>query len=611
MNEELINLIKEKTKEGKSKGEIKNLFLSQGYSAEEIEQCFSFPSEVDLKLPGVVSLIKGTLLIYRKKLIVILGISSVTLLIGLALNFLLYFLPKENILNINISDSFNFGLFFYLSISVFSAIVAIIFQAWSYLALIYAIRDNQENVGIKQSYILSWNNILSYWWIAFLMGAISTCGFFLLIIPGIIFSIWFLFAPIILVMEGIKGMEALLKSKYYVKGKLVSLLWRFFAVFSVIFMLFGLLYFITNTNSLLLQAGGTIFSFIFFPFLIIYYFLIYTYLKKAKSDSFFIPDSKEKKIFIFVVILGIFLPILLTIGSLFLVKQAFTVWDRALDAKRTNDIQLINTAMNIYYQDKGQYPEITVTNGRINLSNIGQNLTEVPSDPGLGKIKGCNDVQGAPYFGFANTLNRDKYCIFACLSDGSFLSVSQNGVKILNKIPFDLDCQEEKAQKESETATNEALDWKTYINNEYEFEMRYPESSFFPEPKMESFDCAYLNFSEQCPYIKLSGSNIENDQDLESAVSKGLLKIEKININDTDYCLQQSSEVAAGSIYTTYYYTALKDGKCVSLNFVLHDVNDCIVFGLPGEEKYKECENGKILREEILNKIISTFKFSE
>ncbi|MCX6764665.1 MAG: hypothetical protein NTU58_03095 [Candidatus Nealsonbacteria bacterium] len=106
MNEELANLIKEKIKEGRNKEEIKNLLLSHGWSTEEIEQSFPAPPEGSLAFPGVIFILRETLLIYRKKIITILGISLVPLIAGLILNFLLNFLSDKNLLTINISDSF-------------------------------------------------------------------------------------------------------------------------------------------------------------------------------------------------------------------------------------------------------------------------------------------------------------------------------------------------------------------------------------------------------------------------------------------------------------------------------------------------------------------------
>jgi hypothetical protein len=618
MDEQLLGLIKQKIKEGKTKEEIKLLFLSQGWLEEEIDKSFLIFSEELAALPGVISLFKETWLIYRKKIVTILGISFIPLTVSLILYFVLYFLSEGRLFAVNVSESFNFSLFFNLTISIFSAVIATIFQTWSYLALIYAIKDDQEVIGVKQSYVLSWNNIFSYWWIAFLMGTIAVCGVFLFAIPAIIFSIWFLFAPIILVTENIRGMSALLKSKQYVKGNLMSLAWRFFAIFFILSLFFIPVFLVMKLDNITLRiedifmyqgnffsVASTIFSFAVFPFVIIYYFLIYNYLKKAKGNFVFIPNPKEKKMFIFIGILGIILPISLIVFSLFFIKQAFLNWDRIADERRSSDINLISMAMNIYYEENRRYPEITVTNGRINLPNIGQYLQAVPSDPGIGKIKGCNDVSGLPYLGVDNTIDRSKYCIFTCLNDGSFLAASQKGTTTLNRVPIGLNCW-------GEEETNEILSWKTYINDEYGFRMNYPENFFFDEPKIATTDCDYLNLSaNQCPYIPVAGFNIEKEEDLEKAMVSGLIKIEKVRINETDYCLQQSIEGAAGSNYANYYYVTQKNDKCFVLNLIVKSIN-CGVFGSSEDENYKKCENeNNIERQKLFNKIISTFKFSD
>lgn len=53
---------------------------------------------------------------------------------------------------------------------------------------------------------------------------IVTGGSFFFIIPGIFFSIWFMFSWLVLLYEGKKGKEALVRSKEYIKGHIGSVL---------------------------------------------------------------------------------------------------------------------------------------------------------------------------------------------------------------------------------------------------------------------------------------------------------------------------------------------------------------------------------------------------
>lgn len=59
----------------------------------------------------------------------------------------------------------------------------------------------------------------SYIWLATLLTLVTTGGLILLIIPGIIFAIWFSLSYFVLLLEDIRGVEAMKRSKAYVKGK--------------------------------------------------------------------------------------------------------------------------------------------------------------------------------------------------------------------------------------------------------------------------------------------------------------------------------------------------------------------------------------------------------
>lgn len=62
---------------------------------------------------------------------------------------------------------------------------------------------------------------------SFLVGLIVLGGTILLIIPGIIFAVWYAFATYEVIIENKRGMEALGASKKLVSGRWWSILWRF------------------------------------------------------------------------------------------------------------------------------------------------------------------------------------------------------------------------------------------------------------------------------------------------------------------------------------------------------------------------------------------------
>jgi hypothetical protein len=106
------------------------------------------------------------------------------------------------------------------------SISMIIIQFWSQAALIYAIKDSAENIGIKESYRRGWHKIRSFFWVSILSGFIIMGGYMFFIIPGIIFAIWFSLALYIVITEDLKGMDALLKSREYVRNYWWSVFWR-------------------------------------------------------------------------------------------------------------------------------------------------------------------------------------------------------------------------------------------------------------------------------------------------------------------------------------------------------------------------------------------------
>jgi hypothetical protein len=103
------------------------------------------------------------------------------------------------------------------------------------IAIIKAVAE-PSNTQLASLYQFSLSQFPSYLWVTILLAISIVVGFVLLIIPGIFLLVALAFAPLIVVLEGVRGSQALKQSYQYVKG-------RWFAVFGrYVFLLFmGLL----------------------------------------------------------------------------------------------------------------------------------------------------------------------------------------------------------------------------------------------------------------------------------------------------------------------------------------------------------------------------------
>jgi hypothetical protein len=188
----------------------------------------------------------------------------------------------------------------------------------------------------------------------------------------------------------------------------------------------------------------------------------------------------------------------------------------------------------------------------------------------------------------------------------------------------------EKIKVEKPEIEKETANWKTYRNEEYRFEFKYPDnfSDFFvQEPMVLVLDCDFSNFPLKCPRIVdgliewqsrecFSIENINSREFCLKAVRENLSNPanwnnpegEKITINGMPWCLYKTGEGAMGHRYIEYYYTTIKDNKCLTTFFVV-DFFNCSVYSSLDEKEYKKCEEKNNMKSTILNRTISTFNF--
>lgn len=208
-----------------------------------------------------------------------------------------------------------FGSYAAILFGTVLVILYVIISSWGQIALMYAVKDREKSVDISQAFALAWHKIGSYWWVALLSGFLVLGGFILFIIPGFLFALWFCLSSFVLVAEEEKGMNALLKSREYMRGKAWPTLWRFLVLFFSI-VLFALLPGIffgglpEPWNGVITQG---VFSFFVVPFNVVYMYLLYRNLVEIKGEFTFAPEKKTKRIFTAIGWLGILLPICLVI----------------------------------------------------------------------------------------------------------------------------------------------------------------------------------------------------------------------------------------------------------------------------------------------------------
>lgn len=149
----------------------------------------------------------------------------------------------------------------------------------------------------------------------------------------------------------------------------------------------------------------------------------------------------------------------------------------------------------------------------------------------------------------------------------------------------------------TEIIKDETADWQTYRNEKYGTEFKHPKDfPFFQQPEL---------------LINKIDPNSLSAKICAEGKSEGVT-IKKIIVGENTFCSYVTKKsAAAGSAYTDYKYSIIKDDKDYVIHFVVK-YTSCGVYGDETELKYIECEefNNKIAPK-IINQILSTFKFIE
>lgn len=298
-----------------------------------------------------------------------------------------------------------------MAMAIVSSLIIGIFFAW----LQGTVVDVLQSAGPKISLVSAMRRTLKLtfpiWWVVILSGFFTAGAAFLLIIPGIIFSVWFSLAFFLPVTENVRGWQALLKSKEYVRGlwlpvftSQIAFCLMFGAAVGLISLILGLL--LPDNVSAVIE--GIIYG-LFIPFALTYYYVIYQEIKKLKGDKVEIPKKKGGLIvaaicgwliipLIFVSLAGIGL---LTLSNSKIISR---------DTVRKTDLYSLQKILIMYHDDNQGYPG--------SLSDLEPKYAAtVPTDPGTKKPYEYTLLGGGEKFNLCADLElkpetgQTKYCL--------------------------------------------------------------------------------------------------------------------------------------------------------------------------------------------------------
>jgi len=147
-------------------------------------------------------------------------------------------------------------------------VIPLIASSAAVLAVVYVICRFQlalvgaalaEKPGIGEALRSSSKSVPSFLWLGILTAFLVFGGFLFFVIPGILFTVWFWFAPFVFVAEGTRGSRALFRSKALVAGRWWGVALRLLSV-TALSILIAAIPFIGPFLDLLFIPFGTLFA---------------------------------------------------------------------------------------------------------------------------------------------------------------------------------------------------------------------------------------------------------------------------------------------------------------------------------------------------------------
>lgn len=285
------NYIKEARAQGMSDQQIRWELLNSGWQVGDVDAALNGQATSTLtpslvqpagKLPGMAALIKEAFSIYKQRFGLVILLLLLPLILG-GFNFLIVGQKSG-------------------ALGVVGTILTIVTAVISWIAALSLMKLGDLNyvADFKQAFKFGTGKLLGALLVGILAGLAILGGTILLIIPGIIFFVWFSFSVYAYLHEGLGGTSALKRSKQLVKGYWWAVFGRLLGFSLLMFMpllvvmglmlgqfllvLFaspelGTVVGVGIVNIILIILFSILFLFVIQPISIFYNYLIYKYLK--------------------------------------------------------------------------------------------------------------------------------------------------------------------------------------------------------------------------------------------------------------------------------------------------------------------------------------------
>lgn len=322
-NQKLLTFVKEELARGVSQSDLKASLNTAGWPEADISEAFALAGGSSMPQPdqptvvlqgtststllGAPALLSKAWAVYKERWVTFLAIMVAPALLSILIS-----MGDKSINNIGTLPN----PFIFFGGIVVAVLFMITINVWSNVALLHAIKGGPEQLGFFASYGRGARHIFSFLWVSILTTLVVMGGFIFLIVPGIIFSVWFMFGAMVVVDDNTRGMNALLKSREYVRGRWWGTVWRmFFMMLISILILIALVLFSFLLIFFGVSGGEYIISALWMPFgfplMMTYLFMLYENLKVTRGSFVFAPTGKKKAPF---VILATLAPVLIIVA---------------------------------------------------------------------------------------------------------------------------------------------------------------------------------------------------------------------------------------------------------------------------------------------------------